>query len=182
MKLANDLKLTLFIVGCLWAIYFLGAYLPAGGYLQGIQPRRINNASGILTAPLIHGNIQHLSANSGALFVLLLVSLTYSRRLTVRAVIVIILLGGGLVWLLAKPGTVHIGASGVVFGLIGFLMFSGLVRREWRALLISVVVGLFYGSTLLSLLRFSPGISWSSHLYGFTAGVVAAWSMRQTKR
>jgi membrane associated rhomboid family serine protease len=182
MRIANNFKLTLCAVGILWAVFFLGPYLPIGVYLQGIQPRQPRHLNGILTAPLIHGNLQHLITNSSALFVLLLVSLSYSRRLTARALLVIILLGGGLVWLMATPGTVHIGASGVVFGLIGFLMFSGLFRGEWRALVISLLVGLFYGGALFSLFRYSPGISWSSHFYGFASGVFGAWIMRKTRR
>jgi membrane associated rhomboid family serine protease len=178
MKFANNIKLTLFLVGALWILHFTSSYLPIGGFLQGIQPRRVDGVSGILTAPLIHGNLQHLIANSGALFVLLLVSLSYSRRFTLRALTVIILVGGSLVWLLATPGTVHIGASGVVFGLIGFLIFSGIFRKDWHALIISLLVGFLYGGALFSLLSYSPGVSWSSHFFGFISGIFAAWLVR----
>ena len=182
MKISKNLKLSFFVVALLWALFFIRSHLPVAHYLQGIQPRRTDALPGILTAPLVHGSLEHLSANSGALFILLFVSLAYSHRLTVSAVSIIVLVGGGLVWLLANSGTLHIGASGVIFGLIGFLMFSGLFRKDWRALIISLLVGVVYGGTLLSLLGYSPGVSWSSHFYGFSAGILAAWVMRRKRR
>ena len=83
-----------------------------------------------------------------------------------------------MVWLVGRPETVHIGASGVIFGLIGYLMFLGLFRRNWKAVIISVVVTLFYGGALYSFLVYVPGISWSGHFFGFLSGVLAAWWVR----
>jgi len=84
------------------------------------------------------------------------------------------LLGGAMVWLLGRAGTVHIGASGIIFGLIGYLMCLGLFQRNWKALVISVVITIVYGGALYSLLMIVPGVSWSGHLFGFLSGVVAA--------
>ena len=108
------------------------------------------------------------------LFVLLVVSLSFSRKLTIMAILVISLVGGGLVWLFGGSNTVHIGASGIIFGLIGFLTFIGIFRREWKALLFSLAVFFFYGGTLLSLLRYVPGTSWTGHFFGFLSGALAA--------
>jgi membrane associated rhomboid family serine protease len=91
------------------------------------------------------------------------------------AILIITLLGGGLVWVFGTANTIHIGASGLIFGLIGFLLFSGIFRREWTALFVSLAIGFFYGGALLSLLSVVPGISWSGHFFGFLAGVMAAW-------
>ena len=77
--------------------------------------------------------------------------------------------------------TIHIGASGLIFGLIGFLLFSGIFRREWTALFVSLAIGFFYGGALLSLLSVVPGISWSGHFFGFLAGVMAAWWTKANK-
>jgi membrane associated rhomboid family serine protease len=130
---------------------------------------------GILAAPFLHVNIQHLTANTGVLFILLTVSLSYSRAQTLKALLTIMLLGGGMVWLLGMGGTIHIGASGIIFGLIGYLMCLGLFRRNWKAVAISVVITFLYGGALYSLLIYVPGISWSGHLFGFISGIVAAW-------
>ena len=124
----------------------------------------------------------YLTANTGILFVLLIVSLSFSRKLTVRALWIIILLGGGLVWLGGNEGTIHIGASGVIFGLIGYLMCLGIFRRDWKALVISLAIFVLYGGALQTLFVYVPGVSWAGHLFGFLAGILAAWWMRTTKK
>lgn len=88
----------------------------------------------------------------------------------------------GLVWVFGRSNTVHIGASGIIFGLIGFLMFMGIFRREWMALVCSIVIFIFYGGALLSLLFYVPGISWTGHVFGFFTGVLAAWWTKAEKR
>jgi membrane associated rhomboid family serine protease len=149
--------------------------LPINPLAYGLHPRRIDKLLGIALSPLLHADFGHLTANSGALFVLLTVSLSFSRKLTIVALLVITFLGGGLVWAFGKSNTVHIGSSGIIFGLIGFLMFIGVFRREWISLLCSVVIFFGYGGALFSLLSYRPGISWSGHFFGFISGVLAAW-------
>jgi membrane associated rhomboid family serine protease len=94
---------------------------------------------GIVLCPFLHVSLTHLIANSVALFVLLSLALTIGRVLTICALVLILLFGGGLVWLFGRAGTVHVGASGLIFGLIGFLAASGLFRLEWRALAYSIL-------------------------------------------
>jgi len=139
------------------------------------MPRHVDGLSGILAAPFLHADFQHLTTNSGVLFILLAVSLSYSRAQTLKAVLIMVFLGGGMVWLLGRGGTIHIGASGIIFGLIGYLMCLGLFRRNWKAVMISVAITILYGGALYSLLIYVPGISWSGHLFGFVSGVAAAW-------
>ena len=97
------------------------------------------------------------------------------------AIGIISILGGGLVWIFGKANTIHIGSSGIIFGLIGFLMFIGVFRREWRALAASAVIFFLYGGALLSLFYTLPGISWEGHFFGFLSGVLAAWWTKSTK-
>ncbi len=174
MALPKNIQTALKIVSLPWLIYFLDAILPVELRGYGIQPRQIEGLWGIAAAPLLHGGLGHLAANTGALFILSAVSLSYNRKLTVLALLFITIGGGGLVWLFGKGQSLHIGSSGIVFGLIGFLMFLGIFRREWKALMISVLVALVYGGTLLSLLTRTPGISWSGHFFGFITGIMAA--------
>ena len=90
-------------------------------------------------------------------------------------VVSIIILGGGLLWLFGRDA-IHIGASNVVFGLIAFLLVSGVLERRWSALLVAIVVGLLYGGTLfVGIVPFQQGVSWDGHLFGALAGVAAAW-------
>jgi len=148
----------------------------------GIRPREVEGLWGIFCSPFLHGNFGHLLANTGALFGLLTVAFVFSRKLTWIAILTITLLSGGLVWVFGTANTIHIGASGLIFGLIGFLMFIGFFRREWTALFVSLAIGFLYGGALLSLLNVVPGISWSGHFFGFIAGVMAAWWTKANKK
>jgi membrane associated rhomboid family serine protease len=178
MKIGQNLRLAFAAIAILWLVYFLNLVLVVDLRIYGLKPRQIDGLWGILAAPFLHVDIQHLSANTGVLFILLAVSLSYSRAQTLKALLTIILLGGGMVWLLGMGGTIHIGASGIIFGLIGYLMCLGVFRRDWKALIISIVITVVYGGALHSLLIYMPGISWTGHLFGFISGVLAAWATR----
>lgn len=178
----DNCAVSLRVVLFLWAVYILNFLLPVDLRAYGIRPRYLPGLWGILACPFLHANWAHITANSTALFLLLTLALTYSRRLTYAALLGSGLLGGLAVWLLGESGTVHIGASGVIFGLIGFLIAAGFFRREWRALLYSIVVFLLYGGALTLLMERTPGVSWISHVGGFCAGVLSAWWTRKTKR
>ncbi len=175
MKTRQNLQIALAAIAILWLVYLINIVLVVDLRLYGLKPRDLDGLWGILVAPFLHVGLHHLIANTGVLFILLAVSLSYSRALTFKALLTIMLLGGGMVWLLGKGGTIHIGASGIIFGLIGFLMFLGIFRRDWKAVMISVVISLLYGGALLTLLVYVPGISWTGHFFGFISGVLAAW-------
>ena len=182
MKTGKNLQTALAVVAILWLVFFINLALPMDLRLYGLRPRHIDSLVGILLTPFLHVDLRHLIANSGVLFVLLTVSLSFSRKLTFVALWIIVLVGGGLVWLLGKSDTIHIGASGIIFGLIGFLISLGIFRRDWKALVISLLVLLLYGGALQSLFIFVPGISWTGHLFGFLSGVLAAWWMRSARK
>ena len=98
------------------------------------------------------------------------------------AILFVVVLGGGVVWLFGSGHTNVIGASGVAFGLLGFLLGIGLFRGKWRSLLLSSVVLCFYGGILLTLLHNTPGVSWLGHASGFIVGVLSAWWTRRFDR
>ena len=182
MKISQNLQIAFAAIAILWLVYFINLVLPIDLRLYGLRPRQLDSLAGILFTPFLHVDLRHLIANSGILFVLLTVSLSFSHKLTYRALWIIILAGGGLVWASGKEGTIHIGASGVIFGLVGFLMCLGLFRRDWKALIISLVIFLLYGGVLQSLFIYVPGISWTGHLFGFISGVLAAWWTRAARK
>ena len=182
MKIHQNLQTALAAVAILWLVHFSNLFLPIDLRLYGLRPRQLDSLAGIVFTPFLHVDLRHLIANSGILFVLLTVSLSFSRKLTFRALWIIILIGGGLVWLSGKEGTIHVGASGVIFGLIGFLMCLGIFRRDWKALIISLAILLLYGGALQSLFIYVPGISWTGHLFGFISGVLAAWWTRASRK
>ena len=169
-------------VAILWIVYLLNLTIAYDLRLLGLRPRDLNGLLGILMAPLLHLDIKHLVANSGAFFLLMAVSMSFSRKLTVKAIVIIILIGGGLVWLFGSSESIHIGASGIIFGLIGFLMFLGIFRREWIALVFSALIFVLYGGAVFSLLVYVPGISWAGHIFGFMSGILAAWWTKIEKK
>ncbi|MGO9691589.1 MAG: rhomboid family intramembrane serine protease, partial [Syntrophobacteraceae bacterium] len=150
-KIIDNLEIALICVALLWAIYLLNLVLPFDLRIYGIKPRCISGLSGLLFAPFLHQNIGHLFSNSLALAPLLFFSLAYSRQLTLKAVIFIALIGGAGIWIFGQSHTIHIGASGIIFGLIGYLLAIGFFRRELLALMVSLLVAFYYGWALFSL-------------------------------
>jgi len=180
MKIYKNLQIALAVISLLWLVYFVNLILPVDLRLYGLKPRELGGLWGILAAPFLHVDIRHLTANTGVLFILLTIALSYSRSLAFKALFIIMLLGGGMVWLFGMGGTIHIGASGIIFGLIGFLMCLGVFSRDWKALIISIVITILYGGALHSLLSDAPGISWAGHFFGFLSGVAAAgWAKKE---
>lgn len=143
----------------------------------GLVPRHFSGLDGIVAMPLLHGSFRHLMANTPPLLVLgTLMAATVTRALAAMNAVVIIL-GGLLVWLLGSSG-IHIGASGLVFGWVGFLITRGLVDRSPVTLGASALVGVLYGSLLWGVLPGQPSVSWEAHLFGAIAGAAAAYLIR----
>lgn len=168
-------------VGLMWAIEGIDLFL--GGALNqlGIIPRSIVGLRGILFAPLLHGNFPHLIANTVP-FLTLGWFVMLRRTSDFFWVTAIAMLIGGLgTWLLAPANTVHIGASGVIFGYLGFLISRGYFERRIGSILISLVIGIFYGGLIWGVLPGQIGISWQGHLFGFIGGIVAARLMADVR-
>lgn len=166
-------------LGAAW-LAFAATALSGGALLSyGIIPRTVLGLRGILFAPFLHANLNHLVANTIP-FVILgwLVMLRDPRhfgRVTIAA-----MLGSGLLsWALGAPGSVHIGASGVIFGYLGFLMVSGWYARTFASIALSVGVTAAWGSLVFGVLPTMPGVSWQGHLGGFIGGVLAARAFRK---
>lgn len=178
MKTRDDLEITLICVTFLWAVCFLSMVLPFDLRSYGIIPRTVHGLPGLFFSPFLHAGVGHLFSNSMALAPLLFFALVYSRKSALKAIVFIALVGGAGIWLFGMSHTVHIGSSGVIFGLIGYLMAIGLFRRKLSALLVSLIVAFYYGWALSGLFIVVPGVSWSAHFFGFLAGVAAAWVTR----
>lgn len=150
----------------------------------GIRPRSGEGLLGILAAPLLHGGWGHLVANSVPALVLGFLTLATGLARGLAATAVIWVVGGFAVWLVAGDHSVHIGASGLIFGWITYLAVQGFVDHKPAEIAIGLVVLVVYGSVLWGVLPGQPGISWQGHLFGAIAGVVAAivLSERRTAR
>ncbi|WP_244246857.1 rhomboid family intramembrane serine protease [Nocardioides euryhalodurans] len=167
--------LSLAFVALLWVVEIVDA--TQGGDLDsyGIRPRTQEGLWGIPAAPFLHGGWDHLEANSGPLLVLgfLVATVSVGRWLAVMAWAAVV--SGLGVWLLAPANSLTIGASGLVFGLLTYLMVAGFLERRPMRILVGVAVFLFYGSVLLGVLPGAAGVSWQGHLFGAVGGVVAAY-------
>jgi membrane associated rhomboid family serine protease len=161
--------------GVLWAVELVD--LLARGALDGfgVVPRTQAGLAGILCAPFLHDGFWHLLMNTLGLWLFGGLSMLRRQRDFWRVALVSALTGGLTAWLLGGPGTVHIGASGVVFGCIGFVLGRGLFERSLGPILVALGVLWFAGSTLLGLVPgLNPGISWQAHLGGFLGGLWVA--------
>ena len=162
-------------LGLSWAT--LGANTVLGGVLTryGVVPRTLDGLRGILFAPFLHGSVAHLAANSVSLLILGWLVLVFGGRRQFWWVSVATALGSGLcAWLIGAPGSVHIGASGVIFGYLGYLMLSGWFARRFWPIVASLGVTAMWGGMILGVMPGQFGISWQSHLGGFIGGCLAA--------
>lgn len=166
----------LLMVLVMWVVAFVNAGTPTQLARFGIRPRTDEGLVGIVTAPFLHANFAHLIANTGAFIVLGLLVAAVSRRYwAVTAGVAVI--SGAAVWLVASPNTVHIGASGLVYGYAAFLIAWGLVTRRASSILVAVLVVLLYGGLVFGVLPTQEGISWQGHLFGAIGGIVMALAL-----
>jgi membrane associated rhomboid family serine protease len=162
-------------VAMMWLVEILDVATPLKLDRHGIVPRRVGGLDGIAFAPFLHVSFRHLIANSIPLVVLgSIISIQRVSRFV--SVFVLTALGSGVgVWLVSPARTVTIGASGVVFGLLGYLLARGFFDRKPTSVLVGILALLFYGGMLFGVLPNRAGVSWQAHLFGFIAGVCSAW-------
>jgi membrane associated rhomboid family serine protease len=133
---------------------------------------------GLLTAPLLHGSLEHIAANAASLLLLGSLAGGVYPRATLRA-LPILWLGSGLgAWVLGNPGSHHLGASGLTHGLMFLVFMLGLLRRDRPSVAAAMIAFLLYGGMLLTVLPQEPGISWQSHMGGALGGVLSAFLFR----
>jgi membrane associated rhomboid family serine protease len=180
---ARGLLLAAF-VGSIWLVFFLSVALP---FLHlnrhGVVPRTLGGLQGMLFAPWLHASMMHLVANTGGLLILGWLC-TWPRIANFWQATIGAMLGAGLcAWLLGAPYTVHIGASGLMFGYAGYLVARGYYTRHVLAMLVALFVAASYGLTMLfGVMPIYPGVSWQSHLGGALGGILAARAAARSAR
>ena len=137
-------------------------------------PREFFGLRGIVFAPLIHDDLRHLISNSAPIFLLAVMIMYFYRRVAVRSMLMIYLLTGVAVWLFGRR-VFHIGASGVVYGLVSFVFWTGIFRRSLKSIILALIVTFLYSGYFLGILPNQEGISWESHLLGGLVGIFTAY-------
>jgi membrane associated rhomboid family serine protease len=172
-------RITIGFVALIWLIQLSGWALDVGPGDFGIRPRQWAGLVGVLFAPLMHDGFAHLIANTPPLLVLG-TAMLYLYPTAAPWVLPAIWLGPGLaVWLFARGG-VHIGASGLVYGLLGYIFVAGLIRRDRRAIAASMLVCFMYGALVWGVLPIQARVSWETHLAAAVIGVALALVLRST--
>ena len=167
------------LVSVLWIVQFSQYFGIYDFHRFGNHPGNRSGLWGILFSPFIHGSFEHLISNTLPIMVLLTVLLNAYPRLAIPVLIVIHLLSGALVWLLAPPNGIHIGISGIIYGIAGFLVASGIFRKNRASTVIAMLVVMVYGGMIEGFFP-KQGVSWESHLYGALSGVIMAYLLRNT--
>lgn len=140
----------------------------------GIVPRTNFGLVGILCSPLLHANWAHLIANTVPLFITMVLLYWDKHYYPNRTFWLIWIVSGIGTWLIGRGGSVHIGASSLIFGLVSYLIVAGFLMRSWRSAIISFVVLLCFGGIFYGVLPQRGPISWEGHLCGALAGIWAA--------
>ncbi|MCB0570265.1 MAG: rhomboid family intramembrane serine protease [Phaeodactylibacter sp.] len=185
-KFRESLLAAFYFVAVLWLIQLFQAVTGIGLGDYGILPREAAGLRGILFAPLLHSGWPHLLANTPPLFFLTIILFFFYRRIAARSFIMIYLLTGLAMWLFARDEisstgvsrtAVHIGASGVIYGLVAFIFWTGIFRRNLKSIILALIVLFYYGSMFMGILPIQedPNISWDGHLLGALAGIFTAF-------
>ncbi|MDQ5834662.1 MAG: rhomboid family intramembrane serine protease [Actinomycetota bacterium] len=162
------------MVALMWVLEIVDLALDQRLDSYGIEPRDVDGLDGVVTAPFLHVGFGHLIGNTLP-FVVMGVVIAFEGPLRLVGVTVIAALVSGLgTWLIAPADTIHLGASGVVFGYATYLIARGAFNRRFMELAIGAAVVVLWGGALLAGLEPQQGISWQGHLFGAIGGVVAA--------
>lgn len=163
--------ISLLLVFIIWVVYWVEIQFDLNFNKLGIQPLYFLGLRGILFSPFIHANTNHLINNTIPLFVLSYLLFFFYRVVSWKVLIYGILLAGFFTWLIGEKGN-HIGASGVIYMLFGFLTMSGILKKYYRLLSISLIIIFLYGSMIWYVFPIKDGMSWEGHLSGLIVGIL----------
>jgi membrane associated rhomboid family serine protease len=173
IKVLKSLTFPFIFLTIIWLVKFIEIVFHLDFSEYGILPLKTAGLIGIIAAPLIHGSLSHILANSAPLFLLSWGIFYFYREVAIRVSVLIYLISGFWVWLFARDAY-HIGASGIIYGYASFLFFSGVLRRDGKLMAVSLLIIFLYGGMVWGIFPMKEQVSWESHLMGLIAGIVIA--------
>ncbi|EHR62727.1 putative membrane protein [Saccharomonospora cyanea NA-134] len=169
-------------VALLYLVELVDVVLPLELDRNGIVSRSLDGLDGVVWAPLLHDGWSHLFANTWPVAVFAFLAMAGGLGQWVMVTAVIWVVGGLGVWLVSPDHTVTVGASGLAFGWLAFLLLRGVFSRSLAQLAVAVVLFALWGGMLWGVFPGTPGVSWQGHLFGAVGGVLAAWLVARADR
>lgn len=176
------LQATLVFIGILWTVFIIDAVFGLRLARFGLRPGSVPGLLGIATAPLLHGSVQHLLSNTVPLLVSMTATLYLYPVSSMRVVPLLWLGSGAIAWFIGQSPSLHIGVSGLIYGLLAYVFMSGILRRDMRSVSVSLLVGFLYGSMIWGVLPIRSHMSWEMHLSGALTGLLLAFLYRRWDR
>jgi membrane associated rhomboid family serine protease len=174
------IRIVIALVALMWVLEVVDVVLDHRLDRFGIEPRDPDGLDGVIAAPFLHVGFGHLIANTIP-FVVMGVVIAFEGPLRLLGVTAIVAIVSGLgTWIVAPESTIHLGASGVVFGYATYLIARGLFNRRAGEIAIGAAVAVLWGGALLGGLEPQRGISWQGHLFGALGGLLAAWALSRS--
>lgn len=173
----GSMKFSAAVLAIMWLVHIYTIISGVSLTRLGVFPRELDGSIGILFAPLIHGSWEHLFSNSAPLFFALSMIYIFYKRVALSSFFLIYFLTGAAVWMFGRS-VYHIGASGVVYGLLSFIFWSGVFRRNIKSIVLALIVTMVFFGYLEGIVPFQEGISWESHLLGLIVGIIIAFFLK----
>lgn len=178
-KFLDSIYFPLLFLSIIWAVKLSEIIFNFSLTEYGLLPREIKGLIGIVTTPLIHADINHLVSNTIPILSLGTGIFYFYKDTAKKVVLILYFVPGVLVWFIGRDAY-HIGASGIIYGLVTFIFFSGVIRRDVRSIALSLIVTFLYGSLVWGVLPIDSQVSWESHLAGAVIGFICAFIFKKS--
>jgi len=179
----KEFKILIVSIAIFWVVEILDVFIFHGSLDRyGVQPHSVIGLRGILFAPFLHGGFGHLVANTIPFITLGWLTMIQDTNDFYIVSIVSALVGGMGVWIFGSPDSVHIGASILIYGYLGFLLLRGYFQKNFPSIALSIFVAIAYGSFIWGVFPSRIGVSWQGHLFGFIGGAIAAKLVAQENK
>ncbi len=178
-KFLKQIRFPLIFVGLIWVIHLIQVFGGIDFTTLGVYPGHVEGLPGILTSPLIHGSWGHLFFNSLSFLMIGTAVFWFYPRIAFKSVLWLYVLSGLGIWIFGQSNSFHIGASGVIYGMVSLVFWNGIFRRNIKSIILALIILMMYSGFFEGIFPGQEGISWEGHLSGAVAGIILAWFFRK---